>query len=558
MQLTPSLAELAAGIARPLRLLGVARISRLTDASTSIERQIEDEERHAAAIGGVIVGWAKDPDVSASKTGPFKRPELGDWLKNRKDEFDGIIVWKLDRIIRSGADLRELLLYLTQHNKRLISVKEAVIDFDPTSKDKLKRMICDIFMTVATIIAEMEAENISMRVKSARGYLIRSRYWPAGSPPYGYKLERGLMEGEEKPGMMLVPDPDAIGVINEIIDMVLGRDGVARAKVDAIAKHLTAKGVLPPYQQRRVNRGDSVRGSIHWHGSTVTDVITNPMLVGEYTKKTTVTVGGRTVRTRETVRDEHGAPLVYGKPIIDRAVFDAVQAELTGRMTAGRGPLGNAEFLSGAIECGECGAPLYFWRHTTKANRTYLYYRCGNRNLKKGAAHPCPVGFKTLRADLVHEFLDEHIKAELAAHPLTERVFIPGTGSHDEIAQVKSAIDTLVADRAKGEFSGYLEKVYLTQLESYGRRLEELEAAGVQESRWETRTTGRTLADEWESADWARRRELLGMAGLRLQATPGTRVMHIVVEEATASRLGDLAATLSKAAETALSATESP
>jgi len=56
------------------RALGVLRISVQTDESTSLARQRREIEAKAKARGSVIIGWAEDPDVSASKVHRWTAP----------------------------------------------------------------------------------------------------------------------------------------------------------------------------------------------------------------------------------------------------------------------------------------------------------------------------------------------------------------------------------------------------------------------------------------------------------------------------------------------------
>ncbi|MGW4028899.1 recombinase family protein [Streptomyces sp. NPDC004838] len=78
------------------------RLSFETDETTFISRQREANDKAAVSIGAHITGEAVDLGVSASKTTPIERPELGGWL-TRPDDFDVILFWCLDRVVRSVA-----------------------------------------------------------------------------------------------------------------------------------------------------------------------------------------------------------------------------------------------------------------------------------------------------------------------------------------------------------------------------------------------------------------------------------------------------------------------
>ena len=82
------------------RALIAVRLSRVTDATTSPERQLSTCRELCKQRGYEVVGVAEGLDVSAGSTSPFERPRLGDWLKNRLGEFDVIVFFRMDRIVR--------------------------------------------------------------------------------------------------------------------------------------------------------------------------------------------------------------------------------------------------------------------------------------------------------------------------------------------------------------------------------------------------------------------------------------------------------------------------
>src|SRR5699024_10495505 len=105
-------------MSKPLRVLGVVRLSRSSDAPTSVEGQRRAIERWAESLGHEIVGWAEDEDVSGD-VAPWERPGLGQWLPatlgnrgaspqeqrralaaSRAHVWDAICVIHLDRLSR--------------------------------------------------------------------------------------------------------------------------------------------------------------------------------------------------------------------------------------------------------------------------------------------------------------------------------------------------------------------------------------------------------------------------------------------------------------------------
>ena len=186
------------------RALSAIRLSVTTDETTAPGRQREANEKTAANLGAAIVGEAEDLDVSASKTTPFQRPSLGPWLK-RPQDFDLIIFWRLDRAVRSMADMSALVSWAREHGKRLVFAEGpggGRLELDMTN------VVGELIATLLAFAAQMEAQSIAERVSGAQAAMrMMPLRWRGSRPHYGYipaPLEGG--------GWTLVPDaePDEI------------------------------------------------------------------------------------------------------------------------------------------------------------------------------------------------------------------------------------------------------------------------------------------------------------------------------------------------------------
>src|SRR3954453_8503321 len=130
-----------------MRALIVVRLSRVTDATTSPERQLEACRQLCSQRGYEVVGVAEDLDVTAA-TAPFDRPQLGDWLTNRLGEFDVLVFYRMDRIVRRLLDLADLIRWCQQHAVKVISASEQFLD--------LTQPFGDIIALLVAKVAEME------------------------------------------------------------------------------------------------------------------------------------------------------------------------------------------------------------------------------------------------------------------------------------------------------------------------------------------------------------------------------------------------------------------
>ncbi|MGW0391528.1 recombinase family protein [Streptomyces sp. NPDC003042] len=208
-----------------LRYLAALRLSSDSDASTAIEGQLRGIEHHLAAphVSGILAGIAEDTDVSGGLS-PFKRPELGTWLK-RPEQFDVIIAYRLDRLTRRSLHFNELLKWCQDNGKYIVCVEEG---FDlSTGPGKMMAQIAAVF-------AEAEWDAIQARIMNGVKTRLENRSWIVGAPPTGYRIKS--VEGERR--KVLEIDPKFEWVVKEIFARVLEGQSTHR-----IAKDFNIRGV---------------------------------------------------------------------------------------------------------------------------------------------------------------------------------------------------------------------------------------------------------------------------------------------------------------------------
>jgi site-specific DNA recombinase len=110
-----------------MRASVVVRLSRVTDATTSPERQVVTCRELCDKRGYGASRHRDDLDVSTG-TSRFDRPQLGDWLENRRGEFDVIVFYGADRIVRRRVDLPDLIRWSRERHITLVSATESHFD----------------------------------------------------------------------------------------------------------------------------------------------------------------------------------------------------------------------------------------------------------------------------------------------------------------------------------------------------------------------------------------------------------------------------------------------
>ncbi len=367
-----------------MRLLQVARLSRLNDDSSSLDKQDAQCQRWAEAYGHEIIATAADSNVSG-KTDPFARPELGPWLTDPHliDSYDGIVAAKLDRFARSVRYWAHLLDWARERGKVVVCV-EPYIDFStPTGQ------LVDMVMSW---LAEQELAQITQRSNDTKEYL-KSNGYVTGKAPFGFRI---VADRDHK---TLELDPVESQLVREAVAMYL--DGKSLRNVAEWLDH----HCLAP-------QGDL------WSGASLSNLFRNPILVGRRT-------------------DAKGRTILKVEPILDRATWDALQAKQSARAkTTGTQP---RALLTGVAVCDMCGGPMYRLASTAKGKK-YTYYRChGNER------NPSRCRNMISLADLDAQ-VDKYVTNTLGRWPRYKLVTTPGRGFEDEIREVEQDIRELDLD----------------------------------------------------------------------------------------------------------------
>lgn len=204
----------------------MTRLSTETDATTSPQRQSKECAAYCNQRGWTIAGTAEDFE-SASRATPWQRAQLAAWLNDRAPEFDVIVVWRLDRLVRKVSDLHDLIHWAQEHGgKAIVSVTEP-FDLTEPSGEAMASMIASF--------ARMESLAASDRVTSMRQHLLATPRWGGGSPPYGYRTY--AKDG----GRYLETNPDTAAFVQEAARRV-----IAGEAINAVCRDFESRGVPSP------------------------------------------------------------------------------------------------------------------------------------------------------------------------------------------------------------------------------------------------------------------------------------------------------------------------
>ncbi|MEO3825711.1 recombinase family protein [Actinomadura sp. B10D3] len=487
-----------------VRVLGATRLSRYRDSSTSPERQEAAVESVAASIGGFVIGWARDMDVSASGARASDRPELGAWLR-RPSDFDAIAWWRLDRAVRSMRDMADLAGWAKDHGKRLIFAEGpggGRLELDMGSP------ISELILMILAFAAQMEGQAIRDRTAGASAYLRSVGRWSGGRVPFGTRPAPHPTELNREggpAGWWLAEEPATADIIRTMADLV-----IAGKSYHAVAAWLNAEhpGVTPA-NHRALLAGRPTNPAARW----------NPGMVSTLLRQQTLR--GLVLEDGRPVHNEDGEVVRQGDALLNDDVWHRLQAAMDSRATSGPGRRSGAHPLLGVLFCGTCGGRLYQAWLSPGPNRKapVRQYRCAAKAHGRACVKPAYVVAKPVDAYVEREFL-----ATAGNREIIEVVSIPAIDHTGEIAELEDEVRELAARLSK--LRGPAADAVAGMLQSRSDRLERLRATPVVSARTKRIRTGVDHAEKWAGAEPAERRQMLLNAGVRVvvgQTTRGAR-----------------------------------
>ena len=287
------------------------RISVDRDEQSSTDSQERTARAYAEQRGWSVVACEVDKGRSAFHENT-KRPGLEKALK--MIEFgaaDVLIVWKLDRLIRSAGGFEQIRQRLERAGGSFVSVTDS---FDTTTAMGLA------MQQIAAVFAQLESGIKSDRIEAWHEQRILAGATPTGPRPYGYRRpNRGQLE--------IVKCEAA--EIHKAATRILDGESFS-----AICRDLNARKI----------QTSSTRGTNIWRNRTIRHILTSPTTAG--------------------LRDVDGV-LREGswEPILEREQWDRLRtlildpARRTGTSNARRW------LLSGQIVCAKCGSVMRSRNH---------------------------------------------------------------------------------------------------------------------------------------------------------------------------------------------------
>jgi site-specific DNA recombinase len=242
-------------------------------------------------------------------------------------KIDIIVVYKVDRLTRSLGDFAKLVELFDQHSVSFVSVTQS---FNTTSS--MGRLTLNVLLSFAQFEREVIGERVRDKIAASKAKGI----WVGGSVPLGY--------ASVNKKLVVVPKEA------ETVRLIFRRY-LELGSIRDLVEDLDHKGIRT---RRQVLSTGKIRGSIRFGVGPLAHLLRNRFYIGEIVYRGAVHPG----------EQEH---------ILDRALFDAVQAKLDASASARHLKLrASPSILSGRIF--DDGGNRMTPTHTNKQGARYRYY----------------------------------------------------------------------------------------------------------------------------------------------------------------------------------------
>ncbi len=349
---------------------------------TSLDTQIEMCTEKAHALGLYQFEIYKESGASGED---IERPEMD---RLRQDVAQGkiakVICVHPDRLSRNLVDK---LIVCGEWERNDVELIFCDAEYQNTPEGQL-------FFNMQSAIAQYELSMIRKRTSRGRLKAVekQQKIMPMRSAPYGYELvEAKLVVNEEE-----------AKIVRQIYEWYV----VKHLTYREIGHKLVALGILPKRKESR-----------NWNQSSIYRILSNEVYIGiyRYNRRKVKKVKGEKTKAgnpKKTYEYRDSSLWITTKvpAIIDQGLFDLAQRQKE-KNTTNKGNNRFEYLLKSMLRCGHCGR---MWSGTTYSGRVnkqtgkkekYRCYRCPNKNPRKFGAEveKCPT--KTLRAEVIEEYI---------------------------------------------------------------------------------------------------------------------------------------------------------
>lgn len=330
--------------------------------------------------------------------------------KISNNEFDVVVVYKIDRISRNMVDFINLVSDFEKHNVTLVSVTEGADPTTPSGK---------FVMNILASVAEMERANIQQRVTDNMLMLAKQGRWTGGNTPIGYKsikVDNGTyLTIDENKGDLVVDlfntyiNSGSLNEVSRIFDV----------NIASISDMLSSPVYVP--STHRIHEYLKING---FH------------VFGEPNGKGYLTYGKRSNSKNKKTWNTKGYVVAVSRheALIEEDTWLQVQALLKRNSIEPRPKESKNSYLNTLVKCARCDSTMIIDLTYTRTDGTKVYsFACGRR---RKDSKSCDNGYIMVKE------LEQGIEDELKKIGTNRRLINNYIGSKDnnEYGEDKSKI----------------------------------------------------------------------------------------------------------------------
>lgn len=319
------------------------------------------------------------------------------------------------------------------------------------------------------LVNEWYLEDMSENIRSVLVNRRQNGHHIGAFALYGYKKD------PDQKGHLLI-DKESAAIVREVF--TLFSQGYGKT---AIARMLNDRGVPNPTEYKRLHglryQQPKRKNSTLWKYFAIADMLENEIYIGNMVQGKYGSVSYKTKQNKPRPKSEWYRVEGTHEPIIDRDLWDRVQAILAQRARPFSG--GSIGLFARKVRCANCG---YTMRSSKNRGRHYL--QCSNRHVAKDACIGSFISVEKLEQIVLEELnrlsaeyldkdeLEQHIQFCDSLQTRKNRLVSDLSAYEKKISEYSKGIRELYLDKVKGIIT---EQEYLELSRDFSAEKERLE-----------------------------------------------------------------------------------
>ncbi len=331
-----------------------------TDDSGSIQNQKSMLLQYAMEQGWELYQIYSDDDYAGADR---KRPAFNRLLADAEQKKFDIVLCKTQSRFTRELELVERYIHglFPMWGIRFVSIVDNA-DTDNKGNKKSRQ--------INGLVNEWYLEDMSENIRSVLTNRRKNGLHIGSFALYGYKKD------PDQKGHLII-DEEAAAVVREVF--TLFSQGYGKT---AIARMLNDRGIPNPTEYKRLHglryQQPKMKNSTLWKYFAIADMLTNEIYIGNMVQGKYGSVSYKTKQNKPRPRQQWYVVEGTHQPIIDRELWDRVQALIAQR--AKPFDVGTIGLFARKARCANCG---YIMRSTKNNGRHYL--KCSSRHVAKEA-----------------------------------------------------------------------------------------------------------------------------------------------------------------------------